>query len=76
MNPPMTMEIDLALDGENGALDSEDSGNSYPRRGYEFPDDVLRIIFDCIGPGHYLYVALVCKKGPYVSRCFLRHGPN
>ena len=61
-NPPMTMEIDLASDGENGALDSEDSGNSYPRIGYEFPEDVLRIIFDCIGPGHYLYVALVCKK--------------
>jgi hypothetical protein len=37
-NPPMTMEIDLASDGENGALDSEDSGNSYPRRGYEFPN--------------------------------------
>jgi hypothetical protein len=61
-NPPMTMEIDLASDGENGALDSEDSGTSYPRIRYEFPKDVLRIIFDCIGPGHYLYVALVCKK--------------
>jgi hypothetical protein len=36
-NPSMTMEIDLASDRENGALDSEDSGNSYPRRGYEFP---------------------------------------
>jgi hypothetical protein len=56
------MEIDLASDGENGALDSEDSGNSYPRIWYEFPKDVLRIIFDCIGPGHYLYLALVCKK--------------
>jgi hypothetical protein len=55
-NPPTTMEIDLASDGEDGALDLEDSGNSYPRR------DVLGIIFDCIGPGHYLYVALVCKE--------------
>jgi len=61
-NPPTTMEIDLASDGENGALDLEDSGNSYPRRGYEFPKDVLGMIFDCIGPGHYLYVALVCKE--------------
>ena len=71
MNPPLTMEIDLASYGENGALDSEDSGNSYPRRGYEFPDDVLRMIFDCIGPGHYLYVALVCKKfcTLYKERC-------
>jgi hypothetical protein len=33
-NPPMTMEIDLASDGENGALDSEDSGTSYPRIWY------------------------------------------
>jgi hypothetical protein len=61
-NPPTTMEIDLASDGENGALDSEDSGISDPRIRYEFPEDVLRIIFDCIGPGHYLYLALVCKK--------------
>ena len=53
MNPPMTMEIDLASYGENGALDSEDSGICYQRRGYEFPEDVLRIIFDCIGPGHF-----------------------
>jgi hypothetical protein len=61
-NPPTTMEIDLASDGENGALDSEESGTYYPRIRCEFPEDVLRIIFDCIGPGHYLYVALVCKK--------------
>jgi hypothetical protein len=62
MNPPMTMEIDVASDRENGALDLEDSGKSYPRIGYDFPKDVLRIIVDCIGPSHYLYVALVCKK--------------
>jgi hypothetical protein len=62
MNPPTTMEIDLASDGENGALDSEDSGTSDQRRGYELSKDVLWIIFDCIGPGHYLYAALVCKK--------------
>jgi hypothetical protein len=70
-NPPTTMEIDLASDRENGALDSEDSGNSYPRIGYDFPKDVLRIIFDCIGPGHYLYVALVCKEfcTLYKERC-------
>jgi hypothetical protein len=61
-NPPTTMEIDLASDKENGALDSQHSGSSYPRIGYDFPNYVLRIIFDCIGPGHYLYVALVCKK--------------
>jgi hypothetical protein len=61
-NPPTTMEIDLASDEENGALDSEDSGNSYLRIGYDFHKYVLWIIFNCIGLGHYLYVALVCKK--------------
>jgi hypothetical protein len=71
MNPPMTMEIDLASDGENRALDLEDSGTSYPRMGYEFPEDVLQIIFDCIGPENYLYVALVCKTfcALYKERC-------
>jgi hypothetical protein len=61
-NPPTTMEIDLASDEENGALDSQLSGSFYPRIGYDFPNYVLWIIFDCIGPRHYLYVALVCKK--------------